>query len=87
MGGCDLALAQLDFCPMASTNPIVGTVTRGNNGAKPYIGRFADGTSVGNHTTVRGAQIPIEAAFGGRFLRWTRNDLNGGVETYTAQVP
>jgi hypothetical protein len=73
---------------MAAPKPIVGTVTRGNNGSTPYIARFANGTTVnGAFVTARDAQIPIEAAFGGRFLRWTRADLPGGVETYTAQVP
>lgn len=70
-------------------NPVVGTVTRGNNGAKPYLARFPDGRTAGDGTfvSVRDAQVPIEASFGGRFLRWTRQDLPGGVETYIAQVP
>lgn len=68
---------------MPST-PIVGTVTRTSNGSKPYTATYADGRSAGDFTSVRDAQIPIEAQQG-RQLRWTRVDLPGGIESYRAQ--
>lgn len=67
--------------------PILGTVTKTNGGMFPYTSRYGDGGTAGSFKSVRDAQIPIEAAFGGRLLRWTREDLAGDIEYYYAVQP
>lgn len=66
---------------------ILGTVTKTNAGTYPYTSRYGDGGTAGSFTSVREAQIPIEAAQGGRLLRWTRQDLAGDIEFYFAERP
>lgn len=76
-----------------------GTVTRvgpsfGGSGtsageSKPYVSRYADGRTVpqGPFTSVREAQLPIEQAAGGRFLKWTQEERIDGIESYIAEDP
>jgi hypothetical protein len=66
---------------------VLGTVTKTNGGSLPYTSRFGDGGTAGSFKSVRDAQIPIEAAQGGRLLRWTRSDLAGDIEFYYAERP
>jgi len=68
-------------------NTVVGTVTKTNGGMYPYTSRHADGNTAGSFKSVRDAQLPIEAAYGGRLLRWTRQDLAGDIEYYYAEKP
>jgi len=63
---------------------IIGTITRSSNGSLPYTARYADGKPAGNFKTVGDAQKPIEAANGGRIVRWTKVQQSGSVETYQA---
>ena len=63
---------------------ILGTVTRTSNGSLPYTARYADGKSAGYFKTAAEAQKPIEQANGGKFVRWTKVQQSGSVESYEA---
>lgn len=63
---------------------ILGTITRTSNGSNPYTARYANGSPAGNFKTVGEARQPIEQASGGRFIRWTRVQQSGSVESYEA---
>lgn len=63
---------------------LVGTVTRNNQGSKPFIARKADGTRLDQAKTARDAQKLVENARNLR-LRWTRQDLTGSIEHYIGE--
>lgn len=42
---------------------------------KPWTAYHANGTNLGNYAGLRDGQLAVEAAYGGRRLTWTRNDM------------
>lgn len=68
---------------------IKGTVVR-TSGPKPFLARYADGTSGGFHSQLRDAQAKVELSNGGiGTLKWTPEpDLAAaGIEGYRAEGP
>lgn len=70
-----------------ATHRVYGTVTKTSN-PKPWLAAYDDGRLAGEglYSGLSDAKKVIEQASGGRFLIWTRDDLQG-VEHYTGTDP
>ena len=62
----------------------IATVTRSGTTDRPYITRTRT-INLGAFATVGEAKHAARMAFGGRALRWTREDLPGAIEHYTGE--
>lgn len=65
---------------------LIATVTRTATGLLPYNAHVQSGY-LGSYHTAGEAQRAVEASFGGRALRWRRQDMPGEIEHYAGADP
>lgn len=69
---------------MAMSFSIVGYVTKKTSGPLGYAARSAKGTDLGSYNSVGEAKRAVMQYTTGKMFTWTREDLNGSIEAYTA---
>jgi hypothetical protein len=73
---------------MAQTfGAVVGYVSKVTNGPLSYVARSVEGINLGYFNSVGEAKrVLMQSVASGRLLTWTREDMSGSIESYTATV-
>jgi hypothetical protein len=69
---------------MAQSYAVIGYVTKVTTGPLGYVARGSSGHNLGFFNTVGEAKRALMQQSSGRMFTWTREDLNGNIESYTA---
>ena len=72
---------------MAQTfGPVVGYVSKVTQGSLSYVARDVHGNNLGYYASVGEAKRGFMQFTTGKLLTWTREDMHGAIESYTATV-